>query len=251
MSRAVIWGIACTIILSTCSAHVTAATGTVEIAGRGVTQATVGYQRLVLEQGDYVIWNWTSTGSLDFQLFDPDGLELMNQEQSVGTNGIISISTTGTYSWRYSNWNTATVIVTFYWGRIDKANVIDERLNILEAAFLSLNQSISLMKVYLDDLESGSVKYPWLDENLTRIHTDIQEILVRLNGMPVNNDIEELDSDISELNAQIIHLQENLTKVQNDNTKYHTDQTIFLSVFILLVAIVLVIAIVRGRGRRK
>ncbi len=251
MKKSALWGLVCAIILSTCSMPVAATTDTVDIPARTYSGASVGWQKLVFDSGDYIVWNWTSTGSLDFQLFDPNGNELMNQEQSVGTNGVLPVSTTGTYSWRYSNWNTATVTVMFFWGRIDKANVIEERLMNLEADFQRLNQSVSLMQEYLDDVESGSEKYPWLEENLTRIQSETQQILLRMDGMPVNADIDDLDSDISELNAQVIQLQENLTKVQDENTKYRNDVSMLLGVFIVIVAIALVVLMMRGRGRKR
>ncbi len=212
----------------------------------------------MFDAGEYIIWNWTSTDWLDFQLFDPDGDELMNQEQSVGTNGILPVSITGTYSWRYSNWHKTTIYVTFSWGKIDKANIVDERLRaleedlrLLEGAYNQLNQSLSQLREYLDGLERGSEVYPWLMENLSRAQSETQQILLRMDGMPVNADIEELNGDISELNAQIIELNENITKVQNNNKDYRNDVTMMLGIFILIVAIAMFVVILRGRSRRK
>lgn len=234
-----LWMIACAMVLSTCSVPVTASTDTFTVDARG-TQATIGWKKIVLESGDYIVWNWTSTDWLDFQLFDPDGNELMNQEQSVGTSGTIAVSTTGTYSWRYANWYTTPISVTFVWGEIDEANVMDERLGdleeeliLMEGKYQDLNHSLSLVMEYLDDIGSGSDRLPWLEENLTMLQ----------------NEIGEMNSTVSDLNSQIIQLQEDLDKAKEDSSREFMNLSIILGVFIAIAYIAIVLLVVRGRGK--
>jgi prefoldin subunit 5 len=255
--RSAIWGIAIANLIVMSSAYSLASTDTFTIDPTG-THSTIGWYRLVLESGDYIIWNWSSTDWLDFQLFDPDGKELMNQEQSIGTMGILPVNTTGTYSWRYSNWHTTHVYVTFFWGKIDKANVVDERLYELEwdlanlnEEYERLNQTISLMDAYLDDIESGSEIYPWLDENLTILQVEIQAIRETIEGLPTINDIERLDGNISGLDSQIDQLQKEVNKIEDENTEYRGDITILFSFLIALIAIVIMMVIRHSLGHRK
>ena len=238
--------IVCVLFLSVLSVNVIADTDTVDIPPREWSDASVGWQRLVLEAGEYVVWNWTSTDSLDFQLFDPDGNQLMNQEQSVGTNGMVSVDTPGTYSWRYANWHEFTVTVTVFWGRIERANTVDQRLRELEEAYVSLNQSVKWMMGYLDDLALGPAPLSWLAENLSITDDEIEGILQRMESMPVDSDLDEMNEDIEDLSAEITRLNEDLTKVRDDNARHSRNVNALLLVMIVLIAIALVLAMRHG-----
>lgn len=59
--------------------------------------------RIVLEAGDRISWNWTSTAPLDFKLLDPNEAEMISQPTSIGTSGAFDVIISGTYSWNYTN----------------------------------------------------------------------------------------------------------------------------------------------------